>query len=179
MKDIPSKAQQEAENFLKNEKQFHLGMLPTEQSNPKTKNIDLRFEKNPADGVAALLSVDRDIQTMAKKILKSNEFSEMVNAGVHTIAERGKIVFSGCGSTGRLSIQLEALWRYFFRDLQNKYPETYGTIKDLENSVFSIMTGGDYAMIRSVEYFEDYQEFGKQQVRELALTEEDMLIAIK
>ena len=178
MKNIPGKAQQEAENFLNNEKQFHLGMLPTEQSNPKTKNIDLRFEKNPADGVAALLSVDRDIQTMAKKILKGNEFSEMVNAGVLTIAEGGKIVFSGCGSTGRLSIQLEALWRYFFRDLQNKHPETYGTIKDLENSVFSIMTGGDYAMIRSVEYFEDYQEFGKQQVGELEMTEGDMLIAI-
>ncbi len=45
-------AQQEAENFLNNEKQFHLGMLPTEQSNPKTRNIDLTFEKNPADGVA-------------------------------------------------------------------------------------------------------------------------------
>ncbi len=175
---IYNKAQQEAENFLNNEKQFHLGMLPTEQSNPKTKNIDLRFEEDPADGVSILLSVDRDIQTMAQKILKSNEFSDMVNAGVHTIAEGGKIVFSGCGSTGRLSIQLEALWRYFFRELQNKYPETYGTIKDLENSVFSIMTGGDYAMIRSVEYFEDYQEFGKQQVRELDMSGRDMLIAI-
>lgn len=178
MKDISSKAQQEAENFLNNEKQFHLGMLPTEQSNPKTKNIDLRFEKNPVDGVASLLSVDRDIQTMAQKILKSNEFSEMVNAGVHTIANGGKIVFSGCGSTGRLSIQLEALWRYFFRDLRNEYPEIYGTIKNKENSVFSIMTGGDYAMIRSVEYFEDYQEFGKQQVRELNMSGSDMLIAI-
>ncbi len=178
MKDISSKAQQEAENFLNNEKQFHLGMLPTEQSNPKTKNIDLRFEKDPVDGVSTLLSVDRDIQTMAQKILKSNEFSDMVNAGVHTISEGGKIVFSGCGSTGRLSIQLEAMWRYFFRDLRNEYPEIYDTIKNKEDSVFSIMTGGDYAMIRSVEYFEDYQEFGKQQVRELDMSGSDMLIAI-
>ena len=178
MKDISDKAQQEAENFLNNEKQFHLGMLPTEQSNPKTRNIDQTFEKNPADGVASLLSVDRDIQTMAKKILKGNEFREMVNAGVHTIAKGGKIVFSGCGSTGRLSIQLEALWRYFFRDLQNKYPEIYSIIKNKEDKIFSIMTGGDYAMIRSVEYFEDYQEFGKQQVRELEMSGGDMLIAI-
>ncbi|MCK4855850.1 MAG: SIS domain-containing protein, partial [Bacteroidales bacterium] len=170
--------QQEAENFLNNEKQFHLGMLPTEQSNPKTRNIDLTFEKNPADGVASLISVDRDIQTMAKKILKGNEFEEMVNAGVHTIAKGGKIVFSGCGSTGRLSILLEAMWRYFFRDLRNKYPEIYGKIKNKEDSVLSIMTGGDYAMIRSVEYFEDYQEFGKQQVRELEMSNGDMLIAI-
>jgi len=33
-------------------------------------------------------------------------------------------------------------------------------------------------MIRSVEYFEDYQEFGKQQVRELEMSGKDMLIAI-
>ena len=99
-----NKAQQEAENFLNNEKQFHLGMLPTEQSNPKTRDIDLTFEKNPANGVATLLSVDRDIQTMASKILKGNEFGEMVNAGINTIVNGGNIVFSGCGSTGRLSI---------------------------------------------------------------------------
>lgn len=178
MKDINNNAQQEAEHFLNNEKQFHLGMLPTEQSNPKTKNIDLRFEKNPADGVATLLSVDRDIQTMAKKVLKSSAFNEMVNAGVRTVAAGGKIVFSGCGSTGRLSILLEAMWRYFFRDLQKKYPEAYFTLKSKEDSVVSIMTGGDYAMIRSVEYFEDYQEFGKQQVRELGMSDADLLIAI-
>ncbi len=178
MKYMNYTAQQEAENFLNNEKQFHLGMLPTEQSNPRTRNIDLTFEKNPADGVTSLLSVDRDIQTMAKKILKGNEFREMVDAGVHTIAKGGKIVFSGCGSTGRLSILLEAMWRYFFRDLRNKYPEVYSKIQNKEDSVLSIMTGGDYAMIRSVEYFEDYQEFGKQQVRELEMSNGDMLIAI-
>ena len=172
------KAQEEAENFLNNEKQFHLGMLPTEQSNPKTRNIDLTFEKNPADGVALLLSVDRDIQSMAKKILGGNEFREMVDAGVNTIANGGNIVFSGCGSTGRLSILLEAMWRYFFRDLRNKYPDLYNQLNKYEDRVFSIMTGGDYAMIRSVEYFEDYQEFGKQQVRELELSSVDMLIAI-
>ena len=77
MKDINNNAQQEAEHFLNNEKQFHLGMLPTEQSNPKTKHIDLRFEKDPADGVATLLSVDRDIHTMAQKVLKSPAFNEM------------------------------------------------------------------------------------------------------
>ena len=175
---IYNKALQEAENFLNNEKQFHLGMLPTEQSNPKTRNIDLTFEKDPAGGVAALLSVDRDIQTMASKILNGNEFQKMVEAGVDTIAKGGKIVFSGCGSTGRLSILLEAMWRYFFRDLRYKYPDLYFQLKKNEDRVFSIMTGGDYAMIRSVEYFEDYQEFGKQQVRDLEMSGRDMLIAI-
>jgi N-acetylmuramic acid 6-phosphate etherase len=178
MKSSYNNAQQEAENFLNNEKQFHLGILPTEQSNPKTHNIDLTFENNPADGVRLLLSVDRDIQLMASRILSSNEFQKMVDAGVNTIADGGKIVFSGCGSTGRLSLLLEAMWRYFFRDLQNEYPDIYSKITKFEDSVFSIITGGDYALIRSVEYFEDHQEFGKQQVRELEMTGGDMLIAI-
>ena len=173
-----SEAHKQAEHFLQNEKQFHLGILPTEQSNPKTRGIDRKFAKNPADGVKTLLSVDRNIQTMAEKVLKGNEFREMVEAGVNAVAQGGKIVFSGCGSTGRLSILLESMWRYFFRDMKNQNPEIYRKIKSLENCVFSIMTGGDYALIRSVEYFEDYQEFGRQQVREMDITSRDVLVAI-
>jgi len=173
-----TKAHQEAENFLNNETQFHLGILPTEQSNPKTRNIDLKFADNPADGVKMLLSVDRDIQSMAEKVLKGNEFLEMVNSGENAVAKGRKIVFSGCGSTGRLSILLESMWRYFFRDLNHKYPEIYSKAKKIENCVFSIMTGGDYALIRSVEHFEDHHEYGRQQVRDLDMTTGDVLIAI-
>ena len=54
-------AHKEAENFIINEKQFQLGILPTEQSNPKTRNIDLIFDSNPEEGVKVLLSVDHDI----------------------------------------------------------------------------------------------------------------------
>ena len=172
------KARQEAENFLNNEKQFHLGMLPTEQSNPKTRNIDGIFENDPREGVATLLSVDRDIHSMATRMLGSREFLEMVSAGADTIAGGGRIVFSGCGSTGRLSILLEAMWRYFFREVKENHTVSYGKISKYADRVLSIMTGGDYAMIRSVEYFEDYQEFGRQQVRELDITGRDMLVAI-
>ena len=40
------------------------------------------------------------------------------------------------------------------------------------------MTGGDYALVKSVECFEDYAEFGRQQVREYNVTSKDMLVAI-
>ncbi len=73
-----TKAHQEAENFLNNEKQFHLGILPTEQSNPKTRNLDIVFVSNPSEGAKLLLSVDRDGHTMAQKILGGNEFQKMV-----------------------------------------------------------------------------------------------------
>lgn len=40
------------------------------------------------------------------------------------------------------------------------------------------MTGGDYALIRSVENFEDYISFGRRQVVEAGLTANDTLVAI-
>jgi N-acetylmuramic acid 6-phosphate etherase len=43
---------------------------------------------------------------------------------------------------------------------------------------YSIMTGGDRALIRSVENFEDFQEFGRRQVRDLGLARGDLLVAI-
>jgi len=172
------KARQEAEHFLKNETQFHLGILPTEQANPKTRNLDVIFAESNAEGVKNLLSVDLDIYPMAKKILEGEEFKKLVQAGIKVISEGNKIVFSGCGSTGRLSILLESMWRCFFRNLKHHHHAIYEKTKQIENSVFSIMTGGDYALIRAVENFEDYHEFGRQQARELNITRGDMLVAI-
>ena len=40
------------------------------------------------------------------------------------------------------------------------------------------MTGGDYALVKSVEFFEDYQSFGRRQVQEMGMDSNDMLIAI-
>jgi N-acetylmuramic acid 6-phosphate etherase len=172
------KAHQEAENFLNNEKQYHLGMLPTEQPNPKTHDLDLRFAANAEDGVKMLLSVDLEVGEMAHRVMKGKEFKKMTDASTEAVLSGKKIVFSGCGATGRLSILLESMWRGFFRDMHQNCNDIYRKIKNIENSVFSIMTGGDYAFIRSVEFFEDYQEFGRQQAREMNIGPGDVLIAI-
>lgn len=37
-------------DFLENEKQFHLGVIPTEQSNPLTKNLSATIAKDTAQG---------------------------------------------------------------------------------------------------------------------------------
>lgn len=175
---MQSMAHKEAEHFLNNETQFHLGMLPTEQANPKTRDLDKVFAASTSEGVKKLLSVDLDIYPMAKKIFRSSEYEKMVRDGIKAVTEGRKIVFSGCGATGRLSILLESFWRCFFRELRDTQPGIYSKVKSVENSVFSIMTGGDYALIRAVEYFEDYQEFGRQQARELNIAAGDMLVAI-
>lgn len=153
--------QEQARHFIEEEQQFQLGFLPTEQSSPLTRGLDKIFAANSAAGVRVLQHVDRNVLDMARGILAGDAFMELVNAGEAALSRGSKLVFSGCGSTGRLSILLEAMWR-----------EAGG------QGVFSIMTGGDYALVRSVEFFEDYQEFGRRQVRELGMARDDVLIAI-
>ena len=156
--------------FLEKEKQFHLGFLPTEQSSPLTRKLDREFAKSTADGVRNLQSVDRNVLAMARRVFPSEQFQKLVDSGWRTILDGGKIVFSGCGATGRLSILLECMWR----DCCAKTPAA----AKYADQVFSIMTGGDYALVKSVEFFEDYQAFGRRQVQEMGLGAKDMLVAI-
>jgi N-acetylmuramic acid 6-phosphate etherase len=167
-----------AEDFINNETQYHLGFLPVEQPNPKTAHLDLAFSRSIAEGVNMLQSVDRDLTTLIDKALSDKRFTKMKDAMVQSLSQNKRIIFSGCGATGRLSILLEAAYRDYFKRLQNEQPVVYSRVSDLSDSVISIMTGGDYALIRSVEFFEDYLEFGRQQVRELGIGKGDMLVAI-
>ena len=167
---MSEKAKLQALNFIENEKQFHLGFLPTEQSNPLTKNLDKEFAKSTSAGVKNLQVVDRNVLAMAQKIFASEQFKKLVDSGVKTILAGGKIVFSGCGATGRLSILLECMWR-------NCCAQT-PSVKKYADQVFSIMTGGDYALVKSVEFFEDYQSFGRRQVQEMGMGFQDMPVAI-
>ncbi len=175
---ITGEARERAIHFLENEKQFHLGMLPTEQSNPKTRGLDRVFKKSTAKGVEMLFSVDEDIIPMAERIFAGKEFALMLEDSYKAVTNGGKIIFSGCGATGRLSILLESMWRTFFRRLEHENPEIFVKVAQFENTVFSIMTGGDYALIKSVESFEDYAQFGRRQAQELNINSKDVLIAI-
>jgi N-acetylmuramic acid 6-phosphate etherase len=173
-----SEAIKKAVNFIENETEYHLGFLPVEQSNPRTKYLDRDFSESEEKGVRALLSVDQALLGLAEKTLNGQKFIQMSDAIYKALNSGNKIVFSGCGATGRLSILLESAYRNFFKKTQDENPETYAKLADLSDLVFSIMTGGDYALIRSVEFFEDYQEFGKEQVKELDLGSGDLLIGI-
>jgi len=171
-------AERRAKEFLENEKEFHLGFLPTEQSNPKTRDLDSHFKRSSEEGVKLLLSVDREIVPMARRVLASEAFAKMEASMADSIASGRKLVFSGCGATGRLSILLEAMWRRALLDLRESGSESYSRLSKYQDSVSSIMTGGDFALVRSVESFEDYAEFGRQQVREASLGRGDTLVAI-
>ncbi len=160
-------AGERAEDFLRNETQFMLGFLPTEQPHPKTSGLDEVCKTDLPAGIRMLLSVDRDIPPKAAEVFASREFEKLSASMEKSLRAGGRIIFSGCGATGRLSILLEAAWRKASRP-------GFG----MENRVFSIMTGGDYALIRSVEFFEDYISFGRRQAKDLNIRPEDTFVAV-
>jgi N-acetylmuramic acid 6-phosphate etherase len=51
-------------------------------------------------------------------------------------------------------------------------------VEDFENRAFSVMAGGDYALIKSVEGFEDFAEFGRKQLGDLEVSSKDVVFAI-
>ncbi|MEI6035578.1 MAG: sugar phosphate isomerase [Verrucomicrobiae bacterium] len=168
----------QAKHFIQNETQFHLGILPTEQSNPLTARVDADFRASTAGGIRTLQLPDRDVLCMARRVLAGSEFSKLVDSGEKTLRNGGRIIFSGCGATGRISILLEAMWRDGVQAVKDHPAIAGGFVNRYGNAVSSIMTGGDYALVRSVEFFEDYQEFGRRQVQEMNVGANDMLIAI-
>jgi len=167
-------AEERAEHFLREETQFHLGFLQTEQPHPGTSGLDKVSRKDISAGIRMLLGVDRDIPPKAAKVVDSPGFERLVSCMEKALSSGGRVVFSGCGATGRLSILLESAWRKCCRDMSGRYR----SLKGLSDRVFSIMTGGDYALIRSVESFEDYMSFGRRQVRDLNIGPADTFVAI-
>lgn len=173
-------AREEAEHFVRLEREFHLGMLPTEQSHPKSRGFAELVAQDTRAGIGILQAVDDDVVVAARRVFGSPEFRRLVDSLSGALERGGRICLSGCGATGRLSILLEAAHRTFWRDARaalGDTPEANVALR-AEDAVVSIMTGGDYALVRSLESFEDYASFGRQQVAEAGLGRGDVLVAI-
>ncbi len=97
---------------------------------------------------------------------------------LHTLKNGGKLFFTGCGSTGRLSIQLVSIWRDFWQRQRARGLKCSPTTEELEERAFSVMAGGDFALIKAVEGFEDFTQFGKKQIGDLGVSAKDVVFAI-
>ena len=173
---ITESARAKARDFIDNEKQFHLGFLPTEQANPITATLEEDFRRSTLAGVQCLQRGDRQMPIVMRHVFAGERFAKLVEAIVAAVTgPRGRIIFSGCGATGRLSILLESMWRDFFH---RRAAELTAEELKLADRSASIMTGGDFALIRSVEFFEDYAEGGRRQAETLGVGEGDTFVAI-
>ena len=173
---VSDRAKARARDFIDNEKQFHLGFLPTEQSDPITATLEEDFRRSTLAGVQCLQRGDRQMPITMRHVFAGKRFEKLVSSIVETVrGPKGRIVFSGCGATGRLSILLESMWRDFFH---RRAKELSADEMRSADRIASIMTGGDFALIRSVEFFEDYAEGGRRQAAALEVGEGDTFVAI-
>jgi N-acetylmuramic acid 6-phosphate etherase len=162
-------SQKRSEEFLKISDRFKLGALVTESSHPATANISEVAKKDIAAALKSLFDVDDDVVGKFRGFIESGRAEEIAATVLSALKDGGRIFFTGCGSTGRLSILLDSVWRGFWQKLK----ET-----NWQHRTFSVMAGGDYALIKSVEGFEDFAAFGKKQMTDLGVSSKDIVFAI-
>lgn len=153
-------AQTKTAEFLKIAPQFQLGHLVTESFHPKTAGLSDLVKRDVKAALSLLQEVDRDALNLMRD--KTELLWELACEINDTLSKGHKVFMCGCGATGRLSLVLETLFR-------QKFPQT--------DQVFSFMAGGDYALIKSVESFEDKTEYGERQLVELGFGPDDLLLA--
>ena len=170
-------SQKRSGEFLKISDQFKLGALVTEASHPVTANLSEVAKTDTVAALKLLFDVDDDVLRKFREFVASGRAGEIKETVLRSLKNGGRIFFTGCGSTGRLSILLDSVWRDFWR-LQKTFPQPAGAGEDFENRTFSVMAGGDYALIKSVEGFEDFTAFGKKQISDLGVSSKDVVFAI-
>ena len=169
---------QAAKDFIENEKQFHLGAIPTEQSNPLTRGLSTKIKRDTAEGVKTILAADKYIPEVSAKCFESDAFKALVKDLRRCIDERRRFHFSSVGASGRMALQLDSTWRLFWTDMVQKLPLRAKEWVEIAECSNSFMTGGDRACVRSVENFEDYQTFGAQQTVDSGATPGDVLVVL-
>jgi N-acetylmuramic acid 6-phosphate etherase len=171
-------SQLRSEEFLRISSQFKLGALVTEGSHPVTANLSDVAKRDVAAALKLLFDADDDVVRKFREFVESGRAEQIAATVLATVKYGGRIFFTGCGSTGRLSILLDSVWRDFWQQQKQSGKRKAESGNDIENRTFSVMAGGDYALIKSVEGFEDFTAFGRKQIADLGVSSKDVVFAI-
>jgi N-acetylmuramic acid 6-phosphate etherase len=169
---------QRSAEFLEIADQFKLGALVTESSHPATASLSKTAKRNVAAALHELFTVDDDVVRKYREFVESGRGQQIADTVLAALRTGGNLYFTGCGSTGRLSIQLASIWRDFWQQDKARNAERETRNEDWEPRAFPVMAGGDYALIKAVEGFEDYAAFGRKQIAELGVCAKDVVFAI-
>jgi len=169
---------QRSDEFLRLSGQFKLGALVTESSHPVTANLSEVAKQDIAAALKLLFEADGDVLRKFREFVASGRAGDIQQTILRALKDGGRIFFTGCGSTGRLSILLDSIWRDFWQEEIKSGKRKVESGNDFEDRTFSVMAGGDFALIKSVEGFEDFTEFGKKQMGDLAVSAKDVVFAI-
>lgn len=174
----------ESIDYIQNKTQFQLHTLLTEQRHPQTWNLSERIQKDSSAGLKMLFSVDEDIADKLDSLSREKGLLEQaVQAIEEAILSNHKIYVYGCGATGRLAKQMEStFWRPFWKKVKStgklwsKLQPHLG--ESIESRLIGEMTGGDRALISSLEGFEDLQLIGHLQLEDRKVERGDVVICV-
>lgn len=136
-----------------------LNILDTEQENERTKNIDIL---STLEVLKLMNDEDKKVAYAVEKELE--HIKEAVELIYEKMAAGGRLIYSGCGTSGRLGI-LDAV----------ECPPTFGTDPEL---VQALIAGGVMAFVKAVEGAEDSQELGEEDLKAIEFSEKDVLVGI-
>ncbi|MGE5198922.1 MAG: hypothetical protein ACM3H9_04725, partial [Rhodospirillaceae bacterium] len=103
-----------SDEFLRISGQFKLGALATEGSHPVTVALSQTAAQDTAAALRLLFDVDDDVVRAYREFVESGRAAGIAAEITGRLRQGGRIFFTGCGSTGRLSIQLVSIWRDFW-----------------------------------------------------------------
>lgn len=134
-------------------------MLKTEMRNEKTTHID------KMDTVSMLKIINEENKASVNAIDAAlAEISKAVDAVADAFKNGGRLIYVGCGTSGRLAVADAA-----------ECPPTFGVDYTL---VSAIMAGGVNAIVRPSEDVEDMAAAGKRDISEKNLTAKDVVMGI-
>ena len=142
---------------------FQLGYLTTELQNEKAKNLSSCMKKDLREGLKILYDVDQGVIPGYSDFIE-NHLSSVSEKVKDSIEKGGRVFLVGSGSSGRVGVDLAAKWNSYVSSFQGR--------------AIGLIAGGDRAMVRARERFEDSIESGSDAIKPFALTKNDVVFLI-
>jgi hypothetical protein len=167
-----------------NKTQFQLHTLLTEQRHPKTWNLSEEVRRDTAAGLRRLFSVDDDIVARLDGLAAELGPLELLSQEAEqSLLGRRRLYIYGCGATGRLAKQMESsFWRPFWKRIKADpvlWPKLRPHLSaQIEDELIGEMTGGDRALISSLEGFEDLPLIGRLQLQDRGIKRGDLVVCV-
>jgi N-acetylmuramic acid 6-phosphate etherase len=133
--------------------------LQTEQRNPQTMHIDAM---DTLDMVQTINAEDATVAAAVAKVTPA--IAQAVDGAAERYRKGGRLVYAGAGTSGRLGV-LDA----------SELVPTYGIKPE---RAIGLIAGGRSAMFSAVEGAEDNTQLGADDLKQLALTPDDVVIGI-
>ncbi len=136
-----------------------LKSLDTEQRNAATREIDL------ADSLEIARLINAEDQKVATEVEKKlPEIARAIDFIKEAFDSGGRLIYAGAGTSGRLGI-LDA----------SECPPTFGSDP---SQVVGLIAGGKEAMFEAQEGAEDYEENGREALKDINLSSDDIVCGL-